>query len=355
VGDPQTVKLGSEALATCHKRWTDAGVDLDAYNYLNVGRDMADLVRTLHLRHVNVVSGYVATIAALEVIRELPQQIRTLTLQTPVAPGRSAATDPTQELASAFNRYAALCRADTGCHATFPDLPADLKRDYDTYREHPRVVQGDDGQGHKADVLLDGPRVGFAIAGALASRDTHPVLAAGIAAPDRSGVIDQLTAGRVINALGEQLNPDFPWGAMLAESCAYDIRTIDQGRELSDRTLPDLSGVDDRFLEWACRAFPVRKIDDAAFDEPSTNVPTLIVDGLLTPGADPSWTLEFRRGLPNVTVIDFPTLAAAILSDNEPPCLGQLRRTFLTDPTKPLDAAGCARQSPPIHFVASIG
>jgi hypothetical protein len=109
-----------------------------------------------------------------------------------------------------------------------------------------------------------------------------------------------------------------------------------------------------RLLEWACKAWPVRDIGPVAYDDPSTTAPTLIVTPTLLPGADPQWAELFRRGLPNATVLTFSTLDGGILSNNDPPCLATLRRSFLADPTEPLASAACERQSPPIHFPASL-
>jgi len=49
--------------------------------------------------------------------------------------------------------------------------------------------------------------------------------------------------------------------------------------------------------------------------------------------------------------VTFPTLGDGLLVDG-PPCLSDLRREFLAHPTAKLDAAGCAKKSPPIEFVA---
>jgi hypothetical protein len=353
--DPLAISQAQAAIRACYDRWTKRGVDPNQYNVITAGDDMVDLIRALHLQHVNLVSGYTATIAALEVVRQVPNVVRTLTLQEPVAPGSSSAADPTAELAGAFNSYVALCDADVACKASFPDLPGAAKHAFDVYGATPRMVRGDDGQGHVHDVLIDGARADQALAAGLSNRMSYALLAAGIAAPNRSGVVDQLTADEVVASNAPILDPLNPWGGVLSNQCSYDRYTISSAHELSSRTLPIFSGVDDGFLTWACRAWPVKKLPARAFDNPSSTVPTLILNPGFGGGFNPSWIDDFRAGLPNATVAVFPTSDISVLRDNVPACIGDLRRAFLADPRRTLVVAPCERQSPKIRFVASLG
>jgi hypothetical protein len=353
--DPGARARERAAIHACYERWRKRGVDLNQYNAIVGGDDMVDLIRALHLQRVNIVSGYIASIAALEVIRQLPNTVRTLTLQEPVAPGSSAWSDPTAELAGAFNSYVALCDADPACKASFPDLAAAARHTFDVYGRAPRLVRGDDGQGHTHEVLIDGARGDQALAATLGNRHTYTVLAAGIAAPNRSGIVDSLTAGQVVAFNVPLLDPTNAWGSTLSESCSYDRYTISAGHALSSRTLPTFNGLDNGFLDWACKAWPVKKAPDRAFDNPSSTVPTLILNPGFGGLFDPAWINDFQAGLPNTTVATFPTIDVNVLRDNVPSCIGNLRQAFLTTPTRPLDVATCEHQSPKIHFVAALG
>jgi hypothetical protein len=354
-GDEAEKEREVAAFRGCYKRLTRSGIDPSQYNYLAMGDDMVDLIRALHLKHVNLVSGYVATISALEVTRVMPDVVRSITLQEAVPGGRSASTDPTRYLSNAFNSYVALCRADQACRASFPDLAGDLRRDYDTYRTHPRVVPGDDGNGHKHEVLIDGPRVAQAIAGALFDTSDYPLLAAGIHAPDRTAAIDSLVAGRIMVYNAFNVDSHTSWGASLSNECSYDKYTVDAGHSLSSSTSPELSGVDDGFLTTMCQAWPVRKLPDIAFDDPNTSTPIFDVSGGLAPGNDQAWPNAFESSLPNATVATLPTLGAQVLNTNNPRCLADLRRQFLDDPNSRLAVDACVAQSPPIKFATSTG
>jgi pimeloyl-ACP methyl ester carboxylesterase len=354
--DPELQGRSTTAIRACFDRWTASGVDLNQYNYLAEGDDMADLIRALHFTHVHLVSGYVGTIGALEVMRQLPGVVRTLTLQEPVAPGQSGYTNPVKYLSDAFNNYITLCQADPACAATFHDLAGEYRRSHDAAASAPQLVQGDDGNGHVHDVLLDADRVTQALADALNRRETYPLIAAVLDAPVGNPVAATAIASRVIDANVPLLIPDFTWGVMLSEQCSYDAHTVDEtGSALARQAVPQFSKLDDQSLQADCSAWPVHEIDEIAYATPSSTVPTLIVAPTLLPGSDPQWSDIFRRGLSNATVLTFSTLDGAILANGDPPCLAAIRRAFLADPTKAIDTQGCESETPPIRFLASLG
>jgi len=352
--DPGEQARMVSAFRACHERLVKARVDLNQYDYITAGDDVVDLIRVLHLAQVNLVSGYVAAIGALHVARALPRVVRTLTLQDPVPGGSSTYSDPTRFLSGAFNSYVALCRADTVCNTAFPNLPGALRRDYDVYRAQPRTVRAPDPDGHQRNVLIDGPRVAQAIDQSLFDSGAYPLLAAGIAAPDRAGAVDVLTATQILSFDGQALDPTYSWGAYLSGICSYEQYTIQSGHALSSSAVPELSGIDDGFVQRACAAWTVDKIAPVAFDDPNTEVPTLVVTGDLSPGSDQRWPDLFQRNLAHATVVQFPTLTGGALGSNDPRCLADLRRAFLANPNVTLDVAGCERQSPKIRFTGSL-
>ena len=182
IGDSRSISEGSAALAACQARLQAAGIDTDRYTYEDRGADVLDLLRALHLDEVHLVSGYVATVGALFVVREAPSAIRSLTLQGPIVPGESSYTDPTAHLAEAFDHYIQLCSEDESC-AALGDLRAAYAEGHQSYASSPATVVGDDGDGGKHEVLLDGDRLAQVIANGLFDPDIHPLLASGIAMP----------------------------------------------------------------------------------------------------------------------------------------------------------------------------
>ena len=92
-------------------------------------------------------------------------------------------------------------------------------------------------------------------------------------------------------------------------------------------------------------------MSNAAFDSVGSSVPVFMARGDLAPVGTSDWIDNLLRALPNGHSAIFPTLGTNLLTDG-PPCLSDLRRQFLTDPTGPLDTAPCVGQSPAIAFSA---
>jgi hypothetical protein len=172
--------------------------------------------------------------------------VRSITLQDAVPNGKSSSTDPTTYLAQAFDRYVALCQADAVCAQAFPNLPGTYEALWQHYRNAPTLVQGDDGANHRHEVLIDGDRLPQAIYSVLRNPEIYPLLATGVL---HAG--DALIANRLIDNNLLALDRDAPWGTYFAGQCSYQRFTVDPGSELSKRTRPAFSGIDDRGLPSA--------------------------------------------------------------------------------------------------------
>jgi pimeloyl-ACP methyl ester carboxylesterase len=354
-GDLNELRRDVAAIHACYESWTRAGVDLNQYNYLTEGDDMADLIRALHFTRVHLVSGYVGTISALEVIRQLPGVVRSLTLQEPVAPGQSAYTNPAGYLSAAFNNYVLLCRAAPACNTTFPDLARQYRRDHDHAQTTPRLVQATDSTGRRHAVLLDGDRITQALANALSNQTDYGLIAATIAAPLGDQTAETVAAGSALDANDMLLDRNAGWGAILSEECSYEAYTIDQaGSAITRHTFPQFAKRDDLSLQQFCPAWPVHRLGQIAFDDPTSTVPTLIVTPTLQPGSDPQWADIFQRGFPNATVMTFATLDGHLLGTSDPRCFAAIRVAFLANPNKPISGtSNCEKQTTPIQFLGS--
>ena len=80
-------------------------------------------------------------------------------------------------------------------------------------------------------------------------------------------------------------------------------------------------------------------------------VPAFFFRGELTAFGNDGWLRQIEHGMSRAQAVVFPTLGGGLLTSG-PQCLSDLRREFLAHPTAKLDTEACAKQSPPIEFVA---
>ena len=223
--DPATRSSLHEALVACHAQTVGKGIDPNMYNYRADAEDMLDLMRVLDLDQVHLVSGQAATIAALGLIEAAPKAVLSLTLESPVVPGQSHVTDPTAQLAAAFDEYARQCQATEIC-AALGDLHALYGNLQASYASAPSVVGGSMPDGTTMKVLVDGDTVAKALMGSLADPTAIPRMAIALAQPRGSLVVDSLVGGRILASQPLSIATNPPWGAAVSRACSYDVQTI---------------------------------------------------------------------------------------------------------------------------------
>src|SRR5262249_52422327 len=128
------------ALRTCHDRWTKKGVDLSQYNFDTAAQDVLDLMSVLHIKHANLVALSEISAEAFAILRRAPGVVRSMTLDNPQPPGETFKSDPIHDLARAFGRYVALCRADANCGSRYANLAASWKAAYKDANDHPALL-----------------------------------------------------------------------------------------------------------------------------------------------------------------------------------------------------------------------
>jgi class 3 adenylate cyclase/pimeloyl-ACP methyl ester carboxylesterase len=352
--DLAAIGRGQAALRSCHDRFVQQGVALGHYTAVDEADDVVDLVHALRLPKVNLQAIWDGARVALEVARKAPDVVRSMVLVDPEAPRSSFMANPPQSLGAAFDRYAALCDADRACHDAYPDLAHAFRADVGQQVSHPEVVVPMDlisGVLHvtvrQPPLLLDGNRVAQGLAATLTSSLRNmPLVAAGIEHPNPT-----LSASLALAQNFPLVIKDFPWGGFLSRMCSYEIYTRSAASPIAATTRSEFAGYDDPAYQWTCAAWPVPKAPQPAFTPVRSDAPTLVIEQQLDPRWDPASVQQLGAGLSHLDVVSFATLPGGALPGDFPACYGNVRRAFVADASRPIDAASCGRQSPPINFV----
>ena len=109
--DPAEIALGTDALRSCYAGFKARGIDPAQYNYNTAADDLLDLMFALHIQLANFIAYEYADAEVFDVLREAPAAVRSITLDNPPPPGTTGLSDPIGDLAGAFERFVALCRA----------------------------------------------------------------------------------------------------------------------------------------------------------------------------------------------------------------------------------------------------
>jgi len=348
-GDPDANHEVVDEITACRARLVAQGFDPSQYNVEQASLDFIDLMVALRIDRADFFASTGSEVIVFGVLRRAPAAVRSITLDNPAVPSQTEFSTPITDLAAAFHRYDDLCQASDVCKASYPDLAARFRAASDADKASPTLLEASPPNPSVApvQVLVDNARAADAIRFALGLPISYPVIPAAV----YETTPDAVVASAVLENDRTLWDEFQPWGGLLSFECSYDVRTMFSNTALTARTYPEF--VDERFVQWPswCDAWDVPRVSNSVFDSVGSPVPVFMFRGDLTPVGTSDWIDQLLRTMPNGRTAIFPTLGKGLFDDG-PPCLSDLRREFLTDPTGPLDSTACVESVPAIAFAA---
>ncbi|NDJ52635.1 MAG: alpha/beta hydrolase [Chloroflexi bacterium] len=115
-----------EAEFACYDRLVGEGIDLSAYNSLENAADIADLITALGYDQVNLYGVSYGTRLGLTVMREHPENIRSVILDSVYPPDIRSPLEEGTAAWGAITNILDDCAADPECAAAYPDIEGQL-------------------------------------------------------------------------------------------------------------------------------------------------------------------------------------------------------------------------------------
>jgi pimeloyl-ACP methyl ester carboxylesterase len=211
-------EVSNAALLKCRDRLIKDGVNLAVYNSAQNAADIEALRQALNLSQINLYGISYGTRLALTMMRDFPQGIRSVTLDSVLPPQEDLYATTVTNGARALNALFDACAADAACNAAYPNLRQtffDLKQRLD---DAPVTFPVTVPDGSKQDMLLNGDSlVGLVFQGMYATsllpavprlivdiRDGNYALAAGL----QSALLDQVE--RIVREHGGEIRAQSP-------------------------------------------------------------------------------------------------------------------------------------------------
>lgn len=324
------------SLKACAQRWAASGVDLSRYNASEVAKDVQDLRATLHLGMIDLFGVSYGTRIALEVVRDQPQGVRAVVLDSLWPPEAKWAEDGAAPVARAVRLILKLCRDDPTCtapeKATLEQRMDTMAARWMTTPQGPaggRLYPVDDFAQYMMDAAYSG-RDARALPGVFAkllAGDFSP-----LAAYD-AGRSEYNEAQHLTHLCKEQ----FPF-----ESRAKTVSNAGDdpyARALARTLLRDFD---------VCEGYPVGK-PLAGDDGPVvSSLPILIVNAGIDPGCPPELAQSAVKRLAHGQLVIFPYATHGVTGNS--PCAAGIARGFLQAPGKPVDATCVATEQTGFHF-----
>jgi pimeloyl-ACP methyl ester carboxylesterase len=347
------VSLYSEALTECAARLSGEGIDLTAYNSAENAADVADLIAALGYEQANLFGVSYGTKLALTVLRDHPERIRSVIIDS-VYPPQVALTNVPVTFQRALDVLFAGCQQNPDCAAAYPDLETVFYDLVEQLNADPiRTDVLDPTTGRSLEAVVDGDTFASYVFNALYAAEIIPALPKSIY-ETRDG--DYQFVSLMTTLVLQQLSYVF-LGMNTAVQCAeeFTFETASSLEAVVAEARPELQGfarrglVDPALLPL-CAAWGAGQ-PDAIDNEPiSSAVPALVVSGEYDPITPPSYGELAAETLSNSTVLSFPGVGHGAVFSSD--CAMDIAEQFLADPAAKLDTGCIAGMNAPAFEIA---
>ncbi len=143
-------------IKACHDQWVAAGVDIAAYNSTENAADIAELRVALGIDRWNVYGVSYGSQLALIVLRNHPQGIRSVVLDSVSPPNNNIVETWWAAPASSFKAIFAACAAQATCAKAYPNLESDFTATVNRLDKTPVITQVKNESGALVTVNIDG-------------------------------------------------------------------------------------------------------------------------------------------------------------------------------------------------------
>jgi pimeloyl-ACP methyl ester carboxylesterase len=341
-GDPDPREVAA-SMAACARALKEKGVDLAAYTTRESAADVADLRRMLEIASWNLYGVSYSTKVMLTVLRDHPQGVRAVILDSILPPEANWDEDGPANILEALDRVFTICRDDAGLRARFPDLKERFFRLLAEANRHPLELTVKNP--------LDGKPLPLSLDGAGIMNCLYAGLEDASAVPFLPLIIDSLCRGETdrLAPLGQSYlgsTQGTAVGMRLAVWCNEEFPFENPDKIRKPAGLPPEL---ERFVQSAVplealQAWP-QGHPEAIENEPvRSRVPILIAAGEFDPDTPVKWARRTSSRLPNSFLVEIAGYTHVPLFSH--PEASRIMSEFLADPTRRPDPGHTAERRP---------
>jgi pimeloyl-ACP methyl ester carboxylesterase len=324
------------AVRTCRDRLAGAGEQLSAYDTTENSADIAALRVALGIDQWNVYGVSYGTDLALQLLRDHPQGIRSVVLDSLVPPQTNIVNQLWPSAAEGYRALFDACAAQPACKSAYPNLDAEFTETVNRLAEHPLSVELPATAGNPArHVVIDGYTLANLVAFFSLIPGSYPGLPAlihHVASGDGTDAAKALLGTLAPPGLTSYGLQD---GVVCREGAAFtDPATIAAAGKHALPGFPDpvlARPPQLPYLPQECPIWNVGAAPPSAHAPARSNVPALLLAGTFDAVTPPSQADEAARTLSNARVERFPGIGHDVFRASE--CARSITASFLVDPT----------------------
>lgn len=331
----QQQRLLTEAAQACATRLRKKGHNLDTYRTTTIAADLEDLRRVLKIERWNLLTTSYSTKIAQVMMREYPQTIRSVVMDSPLPLAVNYDLESTGNLRDAFDRLLADCAADSACNQAYPALRARFWTYLQERTQAPLLltVPGPTQTGKRTFRLQGKDLINlFSISshGAIAH---IPAQISALLEGDHQMLIEALAS-----LLQAEASEGEGMGMRISVWCAEELAFEDSAAIVAEQERdPAIKGYSSMsFGKAVCRVWGIRPAEPIENQAVQSEIPVLLLNGTYDPLTPPEWGKAMLNDLPNGQQIVFPGWGHGPMHNWSQPCAMKLIHAFYQQPTQKL-------------------
>ncbi len=346
---PELEESNDGATQACRDRLIEAGVNLNAYNSAENAADVADLRIALGYEAWNLYGVSYGTRLALTVMRDHPDGVRSVVLDSVYPPEIRSWEEYGQNTADVFGRLFQACADDPGCNSAYPDLELYFYETIDALNVEPAPYIGiDPDTGNGVDLSTDGDTIVTRIFQLLYSSEDIPYLPwlMNELTYENYAALDDFESGAMFESGMRQSGQDEDVtdseGMNLSVECQEEVAFLDEAVALNNVPAQpvglyqnSIATIRSAFTD--CRIWNVTSADPIEELPVVSNIPTLVTAGEFDPITPAIWAESAASYLANSFYFLFPAAGHGVVDLSW--CSQKIMKAFLDNPTQEPDGS----------------
>lgn len=340
----QAVAKETQVLQQCHDRVVKPGIDVNAYNSAENAADVADLRRALGYKEWNLYGISYGTRLALTVMRDHPQGIRSVILDSNIPPEIDGVLSVPDTANHIFRTFFDGCASSPSCNAAYPNLEKTFYALVDKLNANPITVpvpRPDNGKQYT--MIFTGDD---AIGALFFSFYITQII------PEMPKVITQAANGDYNAMLSLKYNAiisdeNISTGLYFSVNCSEEVAfdTPDQLQAEDAKYPQEHHNFDPADFVPECKAWNVKRAPDIETKPVVSSIPALVMEGTYDPITPPDFGKETAKYLDHSFYVEFPGVGHGTSVTG--PCPTGIALAFLDNPTQKPDSSCIAQMHDP--------
>lgn len=340
ISDAESNKRAQAALKACHDLFVKEGINLSVFNSFENAADVEALRQVMGWDQINLYGVSYGTLLALHVLREYPQGLRSVILDSVVPPQLNFIPDAPQSQNRALEAIFQACAADTDCNAAYPNLKKEFYETVDRLNANKASIHLiDTATGKTYPALMDGDTLISGVVQMLYLTDWIPLIPRVIYSV-RAGDYSFMERVLSLVVFDRTMSLGMYFSVLCAEDADFqpgDASLQGLPKELAEMEKDGAS----QFLE-TCSFWNVNPLPPKVDEPVSSDVPTLILAGAFDPITPPLYAREAAKTLSKSYYFEFPAGGHGELTSGE--CQDSIFLEFINDPNLKPDGSCIAQQ-----------